>query len=366
MNTGIKNKKRILVCPLDWGLGHATRCVPIIRELIKQGAEVVIGADKLPLAFLKIEFPDLEFIKIPGYNIHYPKGGSMVWKTIFSIPGILLNIWKEHRIIRKIIEDHRINAVISDNRFGLWSKRIPCVFITHQVMIKSPFLERLIYRINKRLISFYDECWVPDFPGKNNLSGDLSHRFPLPTNTIFIGPLSRFQSSASQNNNLKEVFKHDLMAIISGPEPQRSIFEKMVLEQIKKINLNAVVVSGIPGSEEKHQDNKNLKAFKHLESETFQKTIMASEIILCRSGYSTIMDLSFLNKKAILVPTPGQTEQEYLGEYYSKKGLAICCLQKEFDLELALLKKNTIGSLGISHPNSDLLLSSISSFMKKI
>ena len=236
--------KRILIAPLDWGLGHATRCIPIIKYLLEKKFEVIIAADGRPLQLLQKEFPALEFVVMPGYNISYPKNGSMVLKMAAQIPKILSGIKKENELLKKIIKEKKIDAVISDNRFGLWSKEVPCVFMTHQLMIKSPFGEKFIHELNKKYISKYTECWVPDVAGKSNLSGDLSHKFPLPANAKFVGILSRFDNRrfAPQRNT----HFYDVAAIISGAEPQRTIFEKIVSGQLKNSELNTLIIAGKP------------------------------------------------------------------------------------------------------------------------
>src|ERR1019366_5512486 len=179
--------KRILICLLNWGLGHATRCIPIIRLLRKKNAEIIIAADGRSLELLKQEFPDLEFIRLQGYDINYPTGDSMILKMFFSIPKIVNGIYKEHQILKKIIKEKKIDIVISDNRFGLWNKKIKSIFITHQLMIKTLFAEKLLHRINLYFIKKYDECWVPDVECASNLSGDLSHKYSLIKNTFFVG-----------------------------------------------------------------------------------------------------------------------------------------------------------------------------------
>ena len=328
---------------MDWGLGHATRCIPVIKELLKQGAEVVIGADNRPLELLKNEFPELEFIKFPSYQITYPDKGSMVLKMLFSIPKIWNGIKKEHHLLQAIIKKYSIDAVISDNRFGLWTGLVPCVFITHQINIKSPFGENFLYRINKYFIKKYDKCWIPDYAGENNLSGDLSHLFPLPINADFIGVLSRFQ----QPNNLtiQQFNNLDLFVIISGPEPQRTIFEKLIFEQLKTTKLKTVAVCGTPEKPYQYSLTDTIKVFSHLQSDEFLKCILDAEIIISRSGYSTIMDLAALNKKAIFIPTPGQTEQEYLAKYLSKKQLCLSYSQNKFNIKEALQNINKISPL---------------------
>jgi hypothetical protein len=198
----VKTKKRILVCPLDWGLGHATRCIPVIHELQKQGAEVVIAADKRPLELLKQEFPQLQFIVFPGYDIAYPENGSMVLKMAFSIPKILRKISEEKKFLKDIVSKEKIDGVISDNRYGLGITDVPSILILHQLMIKSPFGESILHQITLNYVKQFSFCWVPDFAGENNLSGDLAHQYPLPNNARFVGALSRF-SSFQENENLK-------------------------------------------------------------------------------------------------------------------------------------------------------------------
>jgi len=326
---------RILIAPLDWGLGHATRCIPIVRYLLEKKCEVIIGAEGRPLQLLQKEFPLCQFVKINGYNISYPKNGSMVLKMASQIPKILSGIKKEHELLEKIIKEKKIDAVISDNRFGLWSREVPCVFITHQMMIKSPFGEKLIHKLNKNYVSKYSECWVPDTGGENNLSGDLAHKFPLPKNAKYVGVLSRFIKGPLDSAR-GDKFRNDILVILSGPEPQRTIFEKNILEQAVQINKNIFIIQGITEKDARNKISKNVEMVSHLTSEELQKEIYSSEIILSRPGYSSVMDLAVMEKRAIFVPTPGQTEQEYLAKYFSDKKIAYSVSQKEFDLQTAL------------------------------
>ncbi len=336
----MKRKKNILICPLDWGLGHTTRCVPLIKEFISQNANVIIAADKLPLAFLKETFPELNFIKFRGYNIHYPKSGRMSLKMITLLPRLFFRIITEHFEVKKIIKDYDIDLLISDNRFGLWNKNIPSVYISHQIMIKTPkylkFLEGALYRINIFIIRKYKQCLIPDFEGSENLSGDLSHKYPAPPNSEFIGPLSRF--TLPEISQPHHDFKYDILAIISGPEPQRTILENILLSQLKSSEKKAIVVRGITDKMEHYQLRKDCEVFTHLPTGLLRKYILQSEIIIARSGHTTIMDISALNKNAIFIPTPGQTEHEYLAEYFFNKKYFFFSKQNDFDLNIALEK----------------------------
>ncbi len=324
--------KRILICPLDWGLGHATRCIPAIRLLLQKKAEVLIAADGRPLELLRQEFPQLTFIPFKGYEIAYPRSGSMAFKMLLAVPGILKKIKREHLELQKIIAGHNIDAVISDNRYGCWNKSVKSIFITHQLMIKTPFFEKAAHAKILNYIRNYDECWVPDAAGTENLSGDLSHKYPLPENAFFIGNLSRFEKPESVNND----FKYDVMAIVSGPEPQRTIFETLLLQQFNTTNLKALLVSGLPEGKNKPVIKPNVTVVSHLNAADMQAAILSSKTIIARSGYSTIMDLAALGKKAVFVPTPGQTEQEYLAELLMQKNISYYQKQSEFDLKKAI------------------------------
>ncbi|MEN8119506.1 MAG: glycosyltransferase [Bacteroidota bacterium] len=327
--------KTVLICPLDWGLGHASRDVVIIKKLLKNEFNVVIGADKDPLSFLKSEFPELPFIKIPSTKIKYPKGKRMAFKMLFSIPKILYGIQKEHQQLKKIVANQNVNIVISDNRFGLWNKNIYSVFITHQLEIQLPgwlkLMQSIVNKVNYWFINKYDTCWIPDLPGENNLAGALSHPAIMPENFKYIGLLSRFNV---QNEFAK---KYEMLAIISGPEPQRSIFEDLLIKEIKKNNIKALIVRGKPGIKDIYSQN-NIDFINHIETEELIKLIVATPIVISRSGYSSIMDYIKLKKNVILVPTPGQTEQEYLAKRLKEKMWFYSLDQNKFNLEKSLQK----------------------------
>lgn len=356
MNTN----KRIIVCPLDWGLGHATRCIPVIRELQAQGAEVIIAADKRPLDLLKLEFPDLQFVVFPGYDIAYPETGSMAIKMFFSIPKILRKIKEEKLFLEEMIRKEKIKGVVSDNRYGLGIKSVPSVLILHQLMVKSPVGEDLLHRITKDYIRKFKFCWVPDFPGNENLSGDLAHQYPLPENARFVGPLSRLSCISQKDTSEK---KYDLMVIISGPEPQRTVFENLIIDQVSKISQRSLVVLGKPESAITSKKINNAEVVSHLGAEQMFKAIEDSDIVVTRPGYSTIMDLAVMHKKAVFVPTPGQTEQEYLGKMYHEKKIHLCVKQNELNLSKALANIDSYkGFKGFT--NENLLSEKVSEFLR--
>jgi len=335
----------ILICPLDWGLGHATRDIPIINKLIADGHTVIIAADNAPLELLKIEFPQLTFICFKSFQIKYAQGKSQAFSLIFSIPNILYHILCEHVELKKIIRQFNIDTVISDNRYGLWNKKVKCTFITHQIFIKLPkhwrFLEGFVFMINKWFISKFDECWIPDFGTFPNLSGDLSHGKILPVNAKYIGILSRFEISDKLIvKNLLPDF--NILVVLSGPEPQRTIFERILVEQLKATAFKTLIVLGKPKSLSKKRieikNEANLVFVNHLPTALLQNAILKAEVVICRSGYTSVMDLVKLDAKAILVPTPGQTEQEYLAAYLMQQNYFFSMTQTEFDLNVAIKK----------------------------
>ena len=315
--------KRILIAPLDWGLGHATRCIPIIRHLIDTGHEPVIAASGRSLTLLTTEFPEVDSVHFEGYDITYPKGTGMAWKMFRSTPQILRRIRKEEELLKTLVPKLRLDGVISDNRFGLYTDQVPCVYMTHQVMIKAPFLETTLYRMHMSYMKRFTRVWIPDFE-KSGLSGDLSHKYPKPFNAEFIGPLSRFKAG-------KVAMNTDVLVLISGPEPQRTRFEEMVLAQVKELEGNVLAVVGTPDKDFDRVEG-NLRVVSHLNAEQLQREIAGAKLIVSRSGYSTIMDLAAMGKKAVFVPTPGQTEQEYLAKLFDERKQHVALNQRKFHL----------------------------------
>ena len=325
--------KNVLICPLNWGLGHATRCVPIINGIIELGHNPILVADKAPLSFLQKAFPDVEIIKLPGFDPIYSKGNSQVFKLLTSIPGALMDFKKEHHEIETIVKEHNIDIVISDNRFGCWSENAHSVFITHQLHIQTPHLLKWTYPIinamSRSYIRHYDELWIPDVEHEPSLSGILAHPADVKIKKSYIGLLSRFNPDFQDDE--KEI---DYLVILSGPEPQRSIFESLVIKQADSVDGRIVILRAKPNQNDlPYNIPENVTFFNHVDDEFFIDLIAKSKNIICRGGYSSLMDLIRINKSAYLVPTPGQTEQEYLADYLTKKGLFNSCRQKDFILK---------------------------------
>lgn len=316
--------KTILIAPLNWGLGHATRCIPIIKALQENNYIPIIASDGVALEFLRKEFPYLQSLELPSYQIQYPKNGkNFKWKLLSSCPKMIVAIWNEKKMVKKWIAKYAIDGIISDNRLGVVSKKIPSVFITHQLNVLTGNTTRLTSKIHQLIIRKFTLCWVPDIEGIPNLSGKLGHLKDSDLKITYLGPLSRMQK--------KETSKvYDLMVILSGPEPQRGLLEEKLSKEILKQNGKIVFIKGIIDKEQKKEQIGNVTYYNFMNTRQLEQTFNESEIVVCRSGYSTIMDLVKLEKKAFFIPTPGQYEQEYLAKKLKKEGLVPYATQDNF------------------------------------
>jgi uncharacterized protein (TIGR00661 family) len=310
---------RILVAPLDWGLGHAARCIPVIKELIQQEAEVIIYGSAHVLNFLKKHFPNLEQIQSNEQEIHYAKLLPAWLKILLQANKINNNIKIEYTNLQSLIKTRQIDGVISDNRYGCYSKLIPCVFITHQLNPRVPrafrFLKKIVQHKVTTWTSHFDEIWIPDLLGSHSLSADLSNTLSKNSQHKLMGILSRFSSNPIVHNT-----PNSYLAIISGPEPQRTIFFQELLRIEKSLSLGMTfIIDKLP--EEVSSDlTRNMRILVQPNDHEFLKEISNAQQVVCRSGYSSLMDLIRLKRTALFVPTPGQTEQEYLAEESKKWG----------------------------------------------
>ncbi|RXG33269.1 conserved hypothetical protein [Leeuwenhoekiella marinoflava DSM 3653] len=319
--------KTILVAPLNWGLGHATRSIPIIHALLTEGFQVIIGSDGPALQLLQKEFPQLEFLEFPSYKIEYAKNGKRFkWKMLLRSPKVLKAIRQERELLKKLVKDKKIDAVISDNRLGLYHNDIPTVFVTHQLQVLSGSTTRLTSAMHRNYIKRFDECWVPDFSGKTNLSGKLGHpkKFEIPVK--YIGALSRLESVETESH-------YDIMVLLSGPEPQRTELEELLMHELKHYKGQVLFVRGVIEEQQTVTRKEQIKIVNFMETEDLQKAICSSDLIISRSGYTTVMDLYKLGKKAFFIPTPGQTEQEYLAKRLQNKGIIPFKEQENFSLK---------------------------------
>lgn len=319
-------RKRILVAPLNWGLGHATRCIPIIKELKDHGFEPVIASDGVALALLKKEFPEQICVELPSYDITYSKKGKhFKLKMIKDSPKLVKAIKAEKKITKTIVNEYDIKGIISDNRLGVYRKSIPNVFITHQLNVLSGMTTWISSKMHQKIIKKYDACWVPDTDLTHNLSGKLGHDNASKLPVKYIGPLSRFEK---KNNHII----NDFLVLLSGPEPQRTLLEEILLKEMKKVKGQVLVVRGVMEDEQNVEREGNMIVYNFMTSELLEETINISDVVISRSGYTTIMDLAKLNKDAFFIPTPGQFEQEYLAKRLTKEKIVPSCRQHEFTI----------------------------------
>ncbi len=333
----MQERKKILVAPLNWGLGHATRCIPVIKALENHNFEPVVASDGVALSLLKKEFPHLQAVELPAYRIEYAKSGSFFkLKMIAQLPKMIKAVKKENTAVQRLIKEHNIQGVISDNRLGAFTAKVPCVFITHQLNVLTGNTTWFTSAIHRMFIKKYSECWVPDVKTSVNLSGKLGHLEDENSIKVkYIGPLSRLHKKCLPK-------KYDLMAILSGPEPQRTILESKLEKELPLYNGRVIFVKGLVEKEEKVTVNGNVTSYNFMNSAALEQAFNESETVLCRSGYTTIMDLAQLGKKAFFIPTPGQYEQEYLAHKLKKAGLVPYAKQSNFkisDLEKTDLYK---------------------------
>jgi UDP:flavonoid glycosyltransferase YjiC (YdhE family) len=304
-------------------LGHATRCIPIINALLKANFEPVLASDGDTLLLLQREFPLLQSVELPSYNIRYPKNGkNLRFKLLSQLPSTISAIKRERKIVSKFIDKENIAGIISDNRFGVFSKKVPSVYITHQLNVLSGKTTFITSKIHQQLIKKFDECWVPDLEGNQNYSGTLGHLKKHHLNLKYIGILSRFQPKELE-------IKYDLLLLLSGPEPQRTLLENNLLLELKGYKGKILMVRGVFYATEINAAS-NFHIVNYLLANELEEAINQSNLVISRSGYSTIMDLAALGKKAFFIPTSGQFEQEYLAKILQEKMVAPYAKQDEF------------------------------------
>ncbi|OFY56776.1 MAG: hypothetical protein A2X22_00855 [Bacteroidetes bacterium GWF2_49_14] len=319
--------KTILVSPLEWGLGHTVRVVPVIARLAEQGHRVIMASDGRSLGFLRLRFPRLEWVKMPFYPVHYSGNRHFLFSLIPQLPGILQAIRKNRLQIRSLIKEHSIDLIICDNRYGLTAPGIPSVFITNQLWLKAPrgihWGEWLGYRIHLRLLRGFSEIWLPDFPGLPNISGIQTHPPQLPAKARYIGPLSRFEGVVPVKP--EGAVPPDFLVLLSGPEPQRSILEELMIRLLSEKGKPAVLLRGLPSADPESgpviEQTGCITMISHAGDPHILWYMMEAGTIICRPGNSTVTDLILVGRSAILIPTPGHTEQEYVAGHLAEEGL---------------------------------------------
>ena len=335
---------KVLVAPLDWGLGHATRCVPLVQSMLQLGWKVTLAGEGPSLSILTIEFPELPALTLKGYGIKYPKNGFwLIPNLLLQVPKIARTIRSERKWLEEAQKEHQWDLIISDNRYGLSIHGTKCIFITHQLWVLSGWGNPIDKILNKRLhnlIKSFDQCWIPDEEKDGGIAGLLSHPpissslFPIPYSLLpipskYLGPLSRLTPNGDKEGE-------KILILLSGPEPQRSLLEEKIIEQIKDINEEFLVVRGLPTAVHQPKNTSNIEFQNHLPSADLSAALSKAKLVICRSGYSSVMDLLRFRKKAVLLPTPGQTEQVYLAELMHQRNWFTVVEQHDFQLKKAI------------------------------
>lgn len=330
----MEKQKNILICPLEWGLGHATRMIPLAKRLKEMNYNVIIASGEEHLSLFRSELPGFSYLTFPGFKPDYSRYFPQYISLLFKLPLLIWHIINEHQRVKRIISENNIDIIISDNRFGLWNRKIISVYVTHMPLIPFPrslrFLEPVGVMLHRFIIKKYTYCFIPDLPGDLNLTGRLSHGLKLPDNVRFIGILSKYTDHSS---DIPRISTHDTV-ILSGPEPQREILKQKLISILRDNLTPAIIFEGRPDSQEVTKKTGNITFYSHLPASEMKKIIESSLAIITRSGYTTIMELVSLNCTALLVPTPGQTEQEYLADYLSEKGWFYTMSQNEINTKL--------------------------------
>jgi predicted glycosyltransferase len=314
--------KKVLIAPLNWGLGHATRCIPLIEQHIAEGCDVHIASDGDALKILQKEFKNLQFHTLPAYDVKYGTEDNFFTSLLFQLPSLMKNVSKEFVSVQQLQKEYGFDLIISDNRPGVKSKRAKSVYLTHQLEFKVKYGSRLGHRFHKMLYKDFDEVWVPDVEPPQNLAGKLS--VSKDKKVKYIGHLTRAQK-------VLEAKLYDVLLLLSGPEPQRSKLEDELYRQLKSTKLKVALIRGT--SVPRLRTNPKFTIIDLATSAEVDKLVAQSKVVMARTGYSTLMDLAVWQKPCVLVPTPGQPEQEYLGEYIKSQGWALVTSQKEISVK---------------------------------
>lgn len=365
---------KVLVAPLDWGLGHATRCVPVVREFLRAGAEVELAVVKANANFFREVFPDLRQRLAPSYNIVYPKHGYNMALWLLKNSVHLNAVMRyEHHFAEEMVKRHGYDVLFSDNRFAFYSKNALSIYMTHQRRIAFPrafaAFERIGVMWHANIMRKFDEVWVPDLEIYPGYAGSLSHSGATPGDKPmrYVGTLSRFSEMGNDGNALgnapapvdlerevdlmsvSEFMAHSanvewdaapekrtsgnrsfemranykVVAVVSGVEPARTQFEQQLRDALAQIPGRHMMILGKPSAEQKTWTEGNIEFYTHLATNDFAEAVKRADFVVSRGGYSTVMDMAELGAKCIFVPTPGQFEQIVLAHDLSKAGYAV-------------------------------------------
>ena len=328
---------KILVAPLNWGLGHASRCVPLVQGFLDDGHEVILGGDGESLTLLRRHFPKLRYIYLAPLNLRYSKGSRQVWAMLRALPKLIWWALKDHAMLQAVLREESIDRVISDNRFGLYNKSTECIYVTHQLHIMLPkgwrWAETIASRLHARIYARFNKVWIPDYEEKErSLSGELGHPEmsdirDQKSDVRYIGPLSRFKGYSDVRSGHEMVT--ETAVVLSGLEPQRTLLEQEIVSRYAGKDESVLIVQGLMHRPNTRIKRGNITMVPYLSDAELAKTLLGAKHIIARSGYSTIMDLNALGLLKAndqqptadieLIPTPGQPEQVYLAHFMAQK-----------------------------------------------
>jgi uncharacterized protein (TIGR00661 family) len=353
--------RTIFIAPLNWGLGHATRDLPLIKAFLERGDKVFIAAHDRARMLLESEVPQCEFVDFPEYPIRYPQSSFFVTRFMFVIfPRMLRAMYREKKQLKLLHKKYQFDFIISDNRFCLYLKNVKSYLISHQLRYILPFpvtrLESWPEYFTSSFFKHYDKIFIPDKDDPDSLTGELSHnmRYLVKEKLHYCGILNDIQKSSLSPK--KDI---DYFVIISGPEPQRTKLERIIFKQVNSLSGKIVVALGMPEKNYKiHQGNATFHTY--INRRQIHEYLQRSKFIIARPGYTTIMEMIHFGLKGLFIPTPGQIEQVYLAKYYEEKQWCHCVSQYRLDLakdvEDAKTYKGFPGSLTTSEENVKELL----------
>jgi UDP:flavonoid glycosyltransferase YjiC (YdhE family) len=298
----IQNKKIAYSC-LNWGMGHLTRSISILKELSKDN-DIYFFGNQAQLDFLEDEGINIKLHIFPEYRLNF-SGKSFLAEMIFQSPRMIQDIQIEKKNLSEIHQKEQFDLTISDNRFGFRINEIRSIILTHQLKIKSPFFEKQGSKLNQIYLNKFDEIWVPD-DAESTLSGDLS-KTPMDKPICFLGNISDLHYQEEQK-------EFDYFIIGSGPEPYRTQLIEKLLNHFKASD-KKIVITGMDILPDLKKDNFVL--VKNMNRKEINDHINKSTKVITRAGYTSLMDLECTKCEAILIPTKNQYEQEYLAEHLS-------------------------------------------------
>jgi UDP:flavonoid glycosyltransferase YjiC (YdhE family) len=325
---------------LNWGLGHASRSLPLIRKYLNHGHDVIAASDGEALTMLRRELPDQKVLQLPGYGIHY-SSKYMPFNMLRYGPGMLKAMKTENELTSAVVKREHIDCIISDNRYGCYHKNVPSALITHQLQVFTgqKLLDIYIRRQIRGWCRKFSEIWIPDQAPPGNITGELSDVDTTPVPKYFLGVVSELNCKAAKG-------KYDAVAVISGPEPQRALFEELVIKQLGALEGRYAIVAGRPNTDDVVREEKNLTIIPYMTRSQLSGLLAQTDIVIARSGYTTLMDLAKTGHKAILCPTPGQYEQIYLADRLASLNQCVYERQENLKLETALQDVKKVQAIG--------------------